>query len=55
MRLNIRPFVEAIVLRSKFTINWRKDRGKNPHGSELHNGLHYTRAEKEEARRKQGS
>ena len=34
VRLNIRPFVTAGVLRSKFTINWRKDRGKNPDGSE---------------------
>jgi hypothetical protein len=51
LRLNIRPFVTAEVLRSKFTINWKKDRGKNPNGSERHNDLHLTRAEKEEARR----
>ena len=37
VRLNIRPFVEAGVLRSKFTIHWKKDRGKNPDGSERHN------------------
>ncbi|MDP9476004.1 MAG: BREX-1 system adenine-specific DNA-methyltransferase PglX [Actinomycetota bacterium] len=54
VRLNVRPFVEAGVLRSKFTINWKKDRGKNPDGSERHNDLHLTRAEKEEARRKAG-
>ena len=52
VRLNIRPFVEAGVLRSKFTINWNKDRGKNPDGSERLNDLHLLRAEKEEARRK---
>ena len=50
VRLNIRPFVTAGVLRSKFTIHWKKDRGKNPDGSERHNDLHFTRAEKEAAR-----
>jgi len=39
------------VPRSKFTINWKKDRGKNPDGTELHNDVHLTRAEKEEVRR----
>ena len=52
VRLNIRPFVAAGVLRSKFTIHWKKDRGKNPDGSERLNDLHFTRAEKEAARRK---
>ena len=52
VRINIRPFVTAEVLRSKFTINWKKDRGKNPDGSERHNDLHLTREEKAEARRK---
>nr|MDP9485177.1 BREX-1 system adenine-specific DNA-methyltransferase PglX [Actinomycetota bacterium] len=52
VRLNIRPFVEVGVLRSKFTIHWNKDRGKNPDGSERHNALNLTRAVKEEARRK---
>ena len=33
VRLNIRPFVEAGVLRAPFNIHWRKDRGKNPDGS----------------------
>jgi hypothetical protein len=50
VRLNIRPFVTAGVLRSKFTINWNKDRGKNPDGSERLNDLHYTLAEKRSAR-----
>ena len=50
VRLNIRPFVEADVLRSKFNIHWRKDRGKNPDGSERLNDLHLTVAEKSAAR-----
>lgn len=54
VRLNIRPFVEAGVLRSKFTINWNKDRGKNPDGSERLNDLHYTRAQKQSARTAHG-
>lgn len=29
VRINIRPFVEAGVLRDKFNINWKKDRGKD--------------------------
>ena len=33
VRLNIRPFVEAGILRAKFSINWNKDRGDNPPGS----------------------
>jgi len=50
VRLNIRPFVEAEVLRvKKPSINWNKDRGTNPDGSERHNDLHYTLAEKRAA------
>jgi hypothetical protein len=33
VRLNIRPFVEAGVLRARFPINWNKDRGENSPGS----------------------
>ena len=51
VRLNIRPFVTAGVLRSKFSINWNKDRGTNPDGSVRLNDLHFTRAQKEAARR----
>lgn len=54
VRLNVRPFVEASVLRSKFTINWNKDRGKEPDSSERLNNLHCTRAEKQAAREKAG-
>lgn len=50
VRLNIRPFVEAGVLRSSFNVHWRKDRGKNPDGSERLNDLHYTTAEKRSVR-----
>ena len=34
IRLNIRPFVEARVLRSRVNVNWKKDRGRNADGSE---------------------
>src|SRR5260221_1977168 len=50
VRINIRPFDTAGILRSRFTINWNKDRGTNPDGSERLNDLHYTLAEKREAR-----
>ena len=47
---NIRPFVTAGVLRSRFTIHWKVDRGTNPDGSERVNDRHFTRAEKVVAR-----
>ncbi len=50
VRINIRPFVTAGILRNRFTINWNKDRGTNPDGSERLNDLHITLAEKREAR-----
>jgi len=50
VRVNIRPFVTAGVLRSRFSINWNKDRGRDPGGSERRNDLHYTNAEKRAAR-----
>lgn len=52
VRLNIRPFVEAGVLRGRFTINWNKDRGTDPDGSERLNNLHKSLAEKRAAREK---
>jgi hypothetical protein len=52
VRLNIRPFVEAGVLRSKVNVHWKKDRGKEPDGSERLNDLHHTLAEKHAARQK---
>jgi hypothetical protein len=54
VRLNIRPFVEADVLRSPFNIHWKKDRGKNPDGSERHNNIHLSLAEKQDARAQTG-
>ncbi len=50
VRLNIRPFMTAGVLRTKPNIKWEKDRGKNPDGTERLNDLHYTLAEKRAAR-----
>ena len=52
VRLNVRPFVEAGVLRSPFNIHWKKDRGKNPDGSERHNDVHLELAGKLEVRKR---
>lgn len=52
VRLNIRPFVAADILRSKLNVHWRKDRGTNPDGSERHNDLHPTLEERRAARSK---
>jgi hypothetical protein len=54
VRVNVRPFVEADVLRSPVNIHWRKDRGKNPDGSERQNHIHLSIAEKRDARKKAG-
>lgn len=54
VRLNIRPFVTAGVLRSRVNVHWRKDRGTNPDGSERHNDLHPTLEERRAARRDAG-
>ncbi|MDQ3604616.1 MAG: SAM-dependent DNA methyltransferase, partial [Gemmatimonadota bacterium] len=51
VRLNIRPFVMAGVLRSRVNVHWKKDRGRNPDGSERHNDVHCSIAEKQQARR----
>ena len=54
VRLNIRPFVEAGVLRNKFNVKWGVDRGKNPPespwGEIRDNDKNLTLAEKREAR-----
>ena len=52
VRINIRPFVEAGVLRAPFNIHWRKDRGKDPDGTERHNDVHLSLAEKIDARKR---
>jgi len=54
VRLNIRPFATADVLRKRPSIHWGKDRGKNPPGSpwgeERINDRHLTLAEKQAMR-----
>lgn len=55
VRMNIRPFVEAGILRGKVNVNWNKDRGKDPKPNvsgtvERHNDLHFTLSEKRAAR-----
>lgn len=54
VRLNVRPFVEAGVLRAPFNVHWRKDRGKNADGSERENDKHLTLADKLAARKQAG-
>jgi hypothetical protein len=51
VRINLRPFVAAGVLRSRVNVHWNKDRGTNPDGSERHNDLHPTLDERRAARR----
>lgn len=51
VRLNIRPFVTAGVLRSKVNVHWKKDRGANADGSDRINDLHPTLEARREARR----
>jgi hypothetical protein len=58
VRMNIRPFVEAGILRGKVNVNWNKDRGKDPKPNisgtvERHNDLHFTLAEKRAAKESQ--
>jgi hypothetical protein len=60
VRLNIRPFIEADVLRKKPNIRWGIDRGKNPRGSywgesrdnDKHLSLEEKRAARENSRGK---
>jgi hypothetical protein len=59
VRMNIRPFMEAGILRGKVNVNWNKDRGKDPKPNasgtvERHNDLHFTLAEKRAARETAG-
>jgi hypothetical protein len=59
VRLNIRPFVTAGVLRTfspwpfKAAV-WKKDRGKESDGSERHNDVHLSLAEKLASRKQAG-
>jgi hypothetical protein len=54
VRLNIRPFITADILRKKPNIKWGVDRGKNPKGSHWgevrDNDLHKSLDEKRKAR-----
>ena len=54
VRLNIRPFVTAGILRSKVNVHWKKDRGSNADGSVRQNDLHPTLEERRDARRHAG-
>lgn len=59
VRMNIRPFVQAGILRGRVGVNWNKDRGKDPKpnisGSvERRNDLHFSLAEKRAAREASG-
>ena len=54
VRLNIRPFVKADLLRAPFNIHWEKDRGKDLDGSERLNDIHLTLEQKRDARKKVG-
>ena len=50
VRLNIRPFVTAGVLRNQVNVNWKKDRGRDADGTERLNDVHFTLAQKRAAR-----
>ena len=50
IRLNIRPFVNAGILRKRVNVKWNKDRGRDPGGIERINDLHLTLSEKRKAR-----
>ena len=51
VRLNVRPFITAGVLRSRVNVKWNKDRGHNPDGAERVNDIHLTVAEKRASRK----
>jgi hypothetical protein len=52
IRLNIRPFVTAGVLRSKVNVHWKKDKGASNDGRERLNDLHPTLEERRTARQR---
>ena len=55
VRLNIRPFIEAGVLRRRVNVKWNKDRGLNPDGSDRLNDCHYSVAKKRAAKEGAGT
>ena len=50
VRINIRPYLTAGVLRCRVNVNWKKDRGRDPDGSERVNDVHLTLAQKRDAK-----
>lgn len=54
VRLNVRPFVEAEVLRAPFNVHWKTDRGRNRDGTERVNDTHLTLAARRDARERAG-
>jgi hypothetical protein len=58
VRLNIRPFVEAGILRRRPKIEWGVDKGSDPAGvgwgEKRDNGRHLSNAEKRVARQRTG-
>lgn len=50
VRLNIRPFMSAGILRAEPNIKWGIDRGTNPDGSKRDNDVHLSVAQKQAAR-----
>lgn len=50
MRLNIRPFMPADILRAGPNIKWGIHRGKNPGRGVRDNDVHLERAENQDAR-----
>ena len=50
VRMNIRPFMTADILRRRPNIKWGKDRGKNPDGTDRINDIHLSIALKRAAR-----
>jgi len=50
VRLNIRPFMPADILRAGPNIKWGIHRGKNPGRGVCDNDVHLARAENQDAR-----
>ena len=50
VRLNIRPFFTAGVLRSRVNVNWKKGPGRDPDGSQRVNDANFTLAQKRAAK-----
>ena len=44
------PSLKPGYCAAKFNVHWKKDRGKNPDGTERHNNTHHTLVQKQQAR-----